>query len=271
MGTPVVHPSHFGSRDGRRDRWTSSTRPARRGRRRAAAPRADRPRGVGRRGHARGRPGPVGRADDRLPRARRPGDDPDLRRARSARRGQRDRRRRAAARARAISTSATPAPATRPRRPTPSRLACCATRCWRPTRCSPSGASRCRTSRRRRVGVDRSVDLQVRLPAHRLMPVALVAPEKHITVAAVCGARTLAEGRPPMGIACAQQDVARVYPLPDDPERCLEDFAALRGRARPPHGRAPRPPGGVGAPLPGAPRRGLPLTAERAVTATPAG
>jgi hypothetical protein len=77
------------------------------------------------------------------------------------------------------------------------------------------------------VGVDRSVDLQVRLPAHRLMPVALVAPEKHITVAPVCGARTLAEGRPPMGIACAQQDVARVYPLPDDPERCLEDFASL--------------------------------------------
>ena len=48
-----------------------------------------------------------------------------------------------------------------------------------------------------------------------------------ITVAPVCGARTLAEGRPPMGIACAQQDVSRVYPLPDDPERCLEDFAAL--------------------------------------------
>ena len=41
---------------------------------------------------------------------------------------------------------------------------------------------------------------------------------------AVCGARPLAEGSPPMGIACAQQDVARVYPLPDDPERCLEDF-----------------------------------------------
>jgi hypothetical protein len=75
------------------------------------------------------------------------------------------------------------------------------------------------------VVVDRSVDLQVRLPAHRLMPVALVAPEKRLTVAAVCGARTLAECRPPLGIACAQQDVARVYPLPDDPERCLEDFA----------------------------------------------
>src|SRR6476646_4684402 len=43
------------------------------------------------------------------------------------------------------------------------------------------------------VTVDRSVDLQVRLPAHRLMPVALVAPEKQLTVAAVCGARTLAE------------------------------------------------------------------------------
>ncbi|HEX7298458.1 MAG TPA: hypothetical protein VF257_05595 [Solirubrobacteraceae bacterium] len=75
------------------------------------------------------------------------------------------------------------------------------------------------------VGVDRSIDLPVRLPAHRLMPVALVAPDKHLTVAPVCGARRLADGRPPMGIACAQQDVARVYPLPDDPERCLEDFA----------------------------------------------
>jgi len=75
------------------------------------------------------------------------------------------------------------------------------------------------------VGVDRSVDLQVRLPAHRLMPIALVAPEKHLTVAPVCGARTLAEGRPPMGIACAQQDIARIYPFPDDPEHCLEDFA----------------------------------------------
>ena len=45
-------------------------------------------------------------------------------------------------------------------------------------------------------------------------------------VAPVCGPRTLAEGRPPLGIACAQQDVARVYPLPDDPERCLDDFLA---------------------------------------------
>jgi hypothetical protein len=75
------------------------------------------------------------------------------------------------------------------------------------------------------VGIDRSIELGVRLPAHRLMPVALVAPDRHLTIAPVCSARTLAEGCPPMGIACAQQDVAHVYPLPDDPERCLEDFA----------------------------------------------
>jgi hypothetical protein len=75
------------------------------------------------------------------------------------------------------------------------------------------------------VSVDRSIALPLRLPAHRLMPVALTAPERGITVVPVCGARTLAEGRPPLGIACAQQDVVHVYPLPDDPERCLEDFS----------------------------------------------
>ena len=75
-----------------------------------------------------------------------------------------------------------------------------------------------------RVGVDRRIGLDVRLPAHRLLPAALVAPDKGIVVTAVCSPRPLAEGKPPMGIACAQQDVARVYPLPDDPERCLEDF-----------------------------------------------
>jgi hypothetical protein len=78
-----------------------------------------------------------------------------------------------------------------------------------------------------RVEVDRRISLDVDLPAHRLLPAALVAPERRIVVTAVCGARPLAEGRPPMGIVCAQQDVARVYPLPDDPERCLEDFLAV--------------------------------------------
>jgi hypothetical protein len=74
------------------------------------------------------------------------------------------------------------------------------------------------------VQVDYSVELPVRLPAARLMPTALVAPESQLLVTPVCSARTLAEGRPPMGIACAQQDVTRVYPLADDPERCVEDF-----------------------------------------------
>ena len=75
--------------------------------------------------------------------------------------------------------------------------------------------------------VDRSVELDVALPAARLLPVALVAPDRHLVVTPVCGARTLAAGRPPLGIACAQQDVARVYPLPDDPQRCLDDFFDL--------------------------------------------
>ena len=74
------------------------------------------------------------------------------------------------------------------------------------------------------VAVDRSIELDVRLPAHRLMPVALSAPERSMLVAAVCGARTLAAGPPPLGIVCAQQDLARVYPLSDDPESCLQDF-----------------------------------------------
>ena len=75
---------------------------------------------------------------------------------------------------------------------------------------------------------------------------------------AVCGARPLAEGRPPMGIACAQQDVARVYPLPDDPERCLEDFLDAGRRARARHGRAAGAPGGLGRALPRALGRRLP-------------
>src|SRR3954447_24247402 len=77
-----------------------------------------------------------------------------------------------------------------------------------------------------KVAVSRSIELGVRLPAHRLMPVALIAPDRHLTIAPGGGARPPAEGRPPMGIACAQQDVAHVYPLPDDPARCLEDFVA---------------------------------------------
>jgi hypothetical protein len=77
------------------------------------------------------------------------------------------------------------------------------------------------------VTVDHSIELAVRLPAHRLLPTALIAPESHFLVTPVCSARTLAEGKPPMGIACAQQDVIRIYPLADDPERCVEDFLGV--------------------------------------------
>jgi hypothetical protein len=78
-----------------------------------------------------------------------------------------------------------------------------------------------------RVTVDHSIELSVRLPAPRLLPTALVAPDRQLVVTPVCSARTLAEGRPPMGIACAQPDLTRVYPLADDPERCVEDFLDL--------------------------------------------
>jgi hypothetical protein len=74
------------------------------------------------------------------------------------------------------------------------------------------------------VTIDHAVQLSVRLPAPRLLPTALVATESQLVVTPVCSARTLADGRPPMGIVCAQQEFARVYPLADDPERCVEDF-----------------------------------------------
>src|SRR5207302_3400768 len=77
------------------------------------------------------------------------------------------------------------------------------------------------------VTVDHSVELSVRLPAPRLLPTALVASDSQLVVTPVCSARTLAAGRPPLGIACAQQGFSRVYPLADDPERCVEDFLAL--------------------------------------------
>jgi hypothetical protein len=77
---------------------------------------------------------------------------------------------------------------------------------------------------RAHVFVEQRLVLDVQLPGHRLLPTALVAPDRQILVAPVCSARPLAAGRPPTGIACLQQDVVRVYPLPDDPEACLDDF-----------------------------------------------
>jgi len=77
------------------------------------------------------------------------------------------------------------------------------------------------------VEVDHTVELSVRLPVPRLVPTALVAPDRQLVVTPVCEPRTLAEGKPPLGIACAQQDVTRIYALADDPERCFEDFLEL--------------------------------------------
>jgi hypothetical protein len=74
------------------------------------------------------------------------------------------------------------------------------------------------------IAVERAVATIVEAPAPRLLPVALRAPERQLRVVAVCSARTLAEGKPPLGIACIQQELSHVYPLTDDPERCLVDF-----------------------------------------------
>lgn len=75
-----------------------------------------------------------------------------------------------------------------------------------------------------RVQVDPRVALDCDLPKHRFLPTALVAADVGMIVAPVCEARPLTQGRPPLGIACLQQDIARVYPLPGDPEDCLADF-----------------------------------------------
>ena len=85
---------------------------------------------------------------------------------------------------------------------------------WEPLR--QLAASPVKVEQASRTGAD--------LPAQLLMPVALRAADRGIIVAAVCSARTLAQGAPPLGIACAQLDFSRIYALSDDPERCVEDF-----------------------------------------------
>jgi hypothetical protein len=87
---------------------------------------------------------------------------------------------------------------------------------WEPLR--QLAASPVKVEQTSRTGAD--------LPAQLLMPVALRAADRGMIVAAVCSARTLAQGAPPLGIACVQQEVSHVYPLTEDPERCLEDFFA---------------------------------------------
>ncbi len=77
------------------------------------------------------------------------------------------------------------------------------------------------------IAVERSATLTVRLPAPRLLPTALVASDSQMVVTPVCSARTLALGQPPLGIACAQQDFTHIFPLADDPGRCVEEFLEL--------------------------------------------
>ena len=80
------------------------------------------------------------------------------------------------------------------------------------------------------VVIKMSAGLPARAPLPRLMPTALVAPESQIVVTPVCNARTLAEGQPPVGIACIQQEVAHIYPLAEDPEGCVIDFIERSAR-----------------------------------------
>jgi hypothetical protein len=75
-----------------------------------------------------------------------------------------------------------------------------------------------------RIEVERRIADDLDAPAPRLIPVALRAAERRLSVVAVCNARTLAEGRPPLGIACIQAELSHVYPLTDDPEHALADF-----------------------------------------------
>ncbi len=80
------------------------------------------------------------------------------------------------------------------------------------------------------VVIKMSAALPARAPLPRLMPTALFAPESQVLVTPVCNARTLAEGQPPVGIACIQQEVAHVYPLAEDPEGCVIDFMERSAR-----------------------------------------
>jgi hypothetical protein len=80
------------------------------------------------------------------------------------------------------------------------------------------------------VVIKMSVALPARSPLPRLMPTTLIAPESQVLVTPVCNARTLAEGHPPVGIACIQQEVAHVYPLAEDPEGCMIDFMERSAR-----------------------------------------
>src|SRR3954447_11298629 len=57
------------------------------------------------------------------------------------------------------------------------------------------------------IAIDRSIEPDASPPAPRRSRTAGGPPRRHRVAARVCAARPLAAGRPPVGIACAQQDV----------------------------------------------------------------
>ena len=159
-----------------------------------------------------------------LPRPARPRDDRDVRRQRPPRGGRPRSGPATSCACRATSTSATRRTATQAE-PAVRRAGRRAARRADRGRHRARRLARAARGARRRARARRPPDRARRAPARPpAAAAALVAPERRMVVTAVCGARPLAAGRPPMGIVCAQQDVARVYPLPDDPERCLADF-----------------------------------------------
>ena len=170
-------------------------------------------------------PATCGGADRGLPRPPRSGHDPDVRRPRRAGAG------RAVGagellRVPATSTSATRAAGTRPRTSTPPRPGRCATRFAADTVLALARAAR--GPPRQRVEVDRPIGLVGRLPAAPDHAGRARAPERRIVVAAVCGARPLAEGRPPMG---SGRPAGRRADLPAGrgARGCLEDFLEVAG------------------------------------------
>jgi hypothetical protein len=110
-----------------------------------------------------------------------------------------------------------------------------------------------------RVDVDRRLVLDVRLPAHRLLPAALVRAREADRGDRVCSARPLAEGRPPMGIvvraAGRRAASTRCPTTPSAASRTSSSTAAEHARRA---GERLAAAGGLGAALPRALGRRLP-------------
>ena len=198
-------------------------------------------------------------AHGRLPRPPRPRHDPDLHHPRRPRGGQRGRRPTSCCASRATSTS----PAARDREEAEELYAEQAGA----LRDALAGAdtvldSLARAARGPRAArastVDRRIELDVRLPAHRLLPAALVAPEqadrRHRRL------RRAAAGRGPAADGDRVRPAGRRPRLPAArrPGALPRGLPRAGRRARAPRRRAARPAGGLGRALPRALGRRLP-------------